>query len=143
MNRAEQIRRLKAARALGGYTKPETLGQHPLLVENGIKESRIREFESIKGRASPAPMELAVIAKACGLPEEFFYAGFERMAIPSEAEQLADLKRHLSAIGEALETLLDEDGARRLTRAVRDAGRAFDLPGEESQRPPGATGSNG
>src|SRR4051794_31623008 len=98
MERAELIRRLKAARALGGFTKPEALAMHPLLKENGIKESRIRELESMRGRADGRPMELAIIARACGLPEEFFSATFDRMESPSAGERIQNLERDVSAL---------------------------------------------
>lgn len=125
VDRAELIRRMKAARALGGFTAPSKLAMHPLLRENGIKDSRLRELESMKGRADVRPMELEVIARACGLPPEFFSASFERMATPSDGERL-------TALTDEVHRALDEIGASRVRQAVRGAGQGSRSPGEES-----------
>lgn len=99
MDRAELARRLKAARALGGFTKPVGLARHPLLVENGIKDWKIRDFESLNGRTEPRPMELEVIAQACGLPAEWFSAPFERLAERTAAsERLEELAQAVEAL---------------------------------------------
>jgi protein-disulfide isomerase-like protein with CxxC motif len=106
VDRSELARRLKAARALAGYTKPETLAQQPLLLANGIKASRIKEMESVKGRVEVRPMELDVIAEACGLPREFFSAPFERMAENAAlAERMEAVERALEALAEAVPDL--------------------------------------
>lgn len=142
MDRAELIRRLKAARALGGFTKPEALAMQPLLVENGIKESRIRELESMKGRADARPMELAIIARACGLPEEFFSASFERMSDPGPSERLVRLEQAVTHLAESMDAAVDEIGSSRVARAVRDAGQASEPPAEQSPGQRGARGSS-
>lgn len=129
MDRAELIRRVKAARQLGGFTKPLSLAQHPLLVKNGIKESRIRELESIRGRVEMRPMELEVIARACGLPAEFFSAPFERMADRIALdERMAGLEQRMDQL-----VLRVPDLATLLEEAARL--RAEDVGGES--RPAG------
>lgn len=141
MDRADLIRRLKAARALGGYTKPEALAMQPELVENGIKESRIRELESMKGRADARPMELAIIARACKVPEEFFSAPFTRMEDPSAGERIKHLEGAVGTLQRDVAQVLEELAASRVTQAVRVAGQASETPAEGSREQRGATGS--
>ena len=132
MDRSELARRLKAARALAGFTKPATLAAQPLMQENGIKASRIREMESVKGRVEVRPMELEVIARACGLPEEWFTAPFERLrtgrSLGERLDSLEGLVRALSP-GDLDETL------RRLAQLAReDADAARRREDEERRR---------
>jgi hypothetical protein len=126
MDRADLIRRLKAARALGGFASPQALADDAVMVENGIKESRIRELESMKGRAHARPMELAIIARACSLPEEFFSEPFERMETPSQGERLATLERAVTMLASALADVGGAIGAGDpLEQESRAAGRAI------------------
>lgn len=107
---------MKAARALGGYTAPAKLAMHPLLVENGIKDSRLRELESMKGRADVRPMELEIIARACGLPAEFFTAPFERLA------SHVSLEEQMASLEQAVRRVLEPQSADRLRQeAARQA----------------------
>ena len=117
MDRRELARRLKAARALAGFTKPEALAQHPLVAENRIKASRIKELESVKGRIEVRPMELEVIARACGLPGEWFSAPFERLRTArSLEERLERVEQRLAGLTAAD---LDET-VRRLAQLARE-----------------------
>lgn len=80
----EISRRLKAARWLAGGVdekgKPKELkvaelAQIPPLPENGITANRIEEIEQLKVRGGgPRPMELEKIARALGLPGDWFAA---------------------------------------------------------------------
>jgi hypothetical protein len=127
VDRSELTRRLKAARALGGYTKPETLALQPLLKENRIPASRIKEMESVRGRVDIRPMELEVIARACGLPVEWFSAPFERLA-----GQTA-LHEQVEALERKVDRLLERpDPAKLLREVARQAAEdalAGDRPG--------------
>lgn len=96
MDRAETSRRLKAARQLGGFSKPAALAEHPVCKQNGITASLIRQTETM--RRDARPMELAAIAEACDLPPEFFTMPLDRLSNVAIAARLAALERKLDAL---------------------------------------------
>lgn len=70
--------RLKAARALGGFSTAADLAR---AVETpGLAEKTLRRFE--QGKGDPSTDQLSAIAAACGLRKDFFEMQVEREATP-------------------------------------------------------------
>lgn len=127
MEREEIRRRLKAARAYAGFTKPTTLAQQPLLVKNGITASRIVQTEAMNRDARP--MELECIAAACGLPTEWFTAPFERLAEPERG-----LLERLEALAQQVERLSSDRLRQEAARQAAEDASADDPPDAGDQR---------
>lgn len=95
--------RIRAARAIGGFSKPQALAA--VLKMRGLGATRLYEVER-GAQKPPSYPALAEIGHLCGLPVEFFTADFDRLkeisddaraAIAAEqatweAEQRADTK---------------------------------------------------
>lgn len=122
---------------LGDFSSPANLAKHPLCQANAITESLIVDTETKRREARP--MELETIARACGLPPEFFTAPFSRLAEPGAREDLETLKRHLDAITEQLGQVADDVAASRMTQAVLDAAQETQQLDDESQPGPRTT----
>jgi hypothetical protein len=88
MDREEIRRRLKAARAFAGFSKPAALAEAAPCKENGLRPSGIIRIESMVRDAKP--WELECIAKACGLPVSWFTAPFERLDEATSTDERLD-----------------------------------------------------
>jgi len=137
-DRAEISRRLRAARALAVPTADELearrlagrradatltveeLAERALVKANGITANLIGETE--RANRDARPMELTVIAQACGLSDQFFNA--------LDAFMPAKLESRLERVELALEGLLPLSGAEDDVR--RTLG---DLPSDRSESP--------
>lgn len=139
LDRENVRRRLRAARMLADFTAPAKLAEHPLCKANGITASLIIETE--RKTRDALPMELETIARACGLPADFFYVPFERMSDPAASERLAQLERRVEALQEEVHKALDEVAASRMKQAVRGVDPGSMKPAEESQPRPRAKDS--
>ena len=109
--------RFKAARMLAGHKSAEALAEK--IGEHGLGAKVIRNIE--QGRAVPEPRDLEAIAKACGVPIEWFVVDFSRLP-----ELVADREQ-------AIRRLLEQERERVRTRAAsmsaaspasREGGRA-------------------
>lgn len=96
--RDEVRRRVRAARALAGLTVAE-LAQHELVVTNGLTVSTIGETE--RGSRDAKPMELEVLARACGLRPDWFTVPLDHLGDPETA--WIALARRVARIEQALD----------------------------------------
>lgn len=131
--RDEVRRRLKAARALAGMTVAE-LARHELVVANGLTVSTIGETEREDRDAKP--MELEVLARACGLRGDWFTVPLGRLG--AQETVWVALAQRLTRIEEALNIRDDGDGAaqafeQEIERAV---GGRRTAAGDSAQRRP-------
>lgn len=134
--RDEVRRRLRAARALAGLTVAE-LARHELVAANGLTVSTIGETEREDRDAKP--MELEVLARACGLRPDWFTVPLGRLG-HQETVWLA-LAQRLERIEQALGVPTDEEPAaqafqREIEQAVRVPARAEPDSGQ-TRRPKG------
>lgn len=134
--RDEVRRRLRAARALAGFTVAE-LAQHELVAANGLTVSTIGETEREDRDAKP--MELEILARACGLRPDWFTVPLGHLG-DSEVVWVA-LARRLARIEQALDIANDDDDApeafeREIERAVEAPSRA--ASGSRQTRRPSA-----
>lgn len=112
-------RRLRAARALAGVTVAE-LARHELVARNGLTVSTIGETEREDRDAKP--MELEILARACGLQPDWFTIPLGRLG-DQEIAWVA-LGQRLARIEQALG--IEDD--------VADAARAFEQEIEQAVR---------
>lgn len=104
-------RRLKAARALAGLTVTELAVEE--VQANGITASLIGETE--RQERDARPMELEVLARACGLPEPWFTASYDRLAEPDSV--IAAVDARLARIEGAL-GIADQAASRAFEREI-------------------------
>jgi transcriptional regulator with XRE-family HTH domain len=109
INDAEIGRRIKAARALGGYTSTEGLAE--AINETGLGEKTLRKMEA--GERHAEPSELHAIAHACGLPDAFFYADFHQAlgaTPPPDARAAASIAEVTDQIAQIIRDYVGEAG---------------------------------
>lgn len=109
-------RRLRAARALAGLTVAE-LAQHELVAANGLTVSTIGETERADRDAKP--MELEVLARACGLRPDWFTAPLGHPGYPESL--LAALGQRLGRIEQALGIPPDDDAPQAFEQEIQRA----------------------
>jgi hypothetical protein len=92
-------RRIKAARALGGFGSVAALVE--AIGEPGLGVRTLGKIEA--GEREPRPWQLALIARECGVSEAFFSADLATLA-----ETPAPLDERLASIEEKVDRLLGE-----------------------------------
>lgn len=139
----EEIARLKAARALGGFASPQALAD--AIGEKGLSGGVIRTMESRTNPRRLEPSERAVIARACGVPEGFFTAPREQLGgdfrePATDADRLAVLERMVAEIRETIG--IGADASAGATRALSGAAERSRPQRQQRRQPPRATRSD-
>lgn len=117
MDKKEIIRRIKAARAFGGFTSVQKLAD--AINQPGLAQSTLEKIETTGKVSRP---QLREIAEACGLPYEFFTVDFSRLPEivkpgtvsdlplgedPDLRKQVEELQRAVDEITPSLKALID------------------------------------
>lgn len=110
----ELARRIKAARALAGIASTTALANR--IGVQGLSGETLRKIES--GSREVRPHELREIARACGLPFEFFTVDFAQLAHNSGAGP--QVAREVEAVVERLLPDIEEAVTRRVLQRLRD-----------------------
>jgi hypothetical protein len=91
--------RVRAARVIGGYNRPQDLAA--AIGGRGLGATNLYKIE--RGERAPAVRELYDIAAACGLELEFFTADFERLREISEDPRKVIARETAEAVRRSVE----------------------------------------
>lgn len=151
MDREELRWRIKAARMLGGFGSADALAD--ALKTPGLSATTLRAIEGEGYEKRVAPWKLDAIARACGLPPDFFTA--DRSSLPELVargdpvlERLSRIEAQLALLlgdGEAPEEVARWMGQRigELAQAHRQASASTLGTSSATLSPPGAAEDGG